>query len=75
MKKKNISLIEKETSVDIDYVTKEAVIYTNHIPLLKLLYNLIHTYPSHVKLIEKDDQCITVSLPSRWIGIRKPKMK
>lgn len=63
---------EQETSINIDYRTRKATIYSSRPQVIKKLTEWLHVYREDTECVVFDKHGIEISVPADWIRLRPP---
>lgn len=63
---------EQETSINIDYQTQKASVYSSKPKVIKMLQTLLETCHEDTECLVLNERGIEISMPASWIKIKKP---
>ena len=66
---------EQETTINIDYQTKKACIYSSRPQIVEMLKEWLKTGHEQVTCLHIDRYGIEVSVPLEWVKLRMPKQR
>lgn len=66
---------ERETSIDFMADENFMIVYTREKKYIRKLEELKEQYPKKVKVIQQEEDCISVKCPKAWFKFPKPKAK
>ena len=66
---------ERETSIDFMADENFMIVYTCEKKYIRKLEELKEQYPKKVKVIQQEEDCISVKCPKSWFKFPKPKAK
>ena len=72
MEKVNVSLIEQETDIVIDPMTKRATVYSCIPTTIKKLYKMVEEH-KEVKVELDNNYGLMISVPQKWVKVSPPR--